>query len=215
MLGLIVVEDDQFVREMVTRLLNHQSGRYQVLAAVENVEVGVSACREHCPDVILLDINLPGENGIDGLPKLKAVCAAVRVLLCTAQPTDERIIEALRSGADGFIEKTGSWDELTVAIDRVAAGDHYICPRSTAALVRFSRGDAPITFQQQQLKSLTKREGEIVALVSRGRASKEIADSLGLSVSTVDVHRANVMKKLGLRNAAALVAFAFQAGLMR
>lgn len=213
MLRLVVVEDDQFVREIVTRLLNHQSNRYRVVAAVENVEAGLSACRETCPDVILLDINLPGESGIDGLPKLRAVCPGARILLCTAQPTDERIIEALRSGADGFFEKTGSWDELTMAVDRVAAGEHYVCARSTAALVRFSRPDAPMSCQQQ-MKSLTRREVEVVGLVSRGRASKEIADTLGLSVSTVDVHRANVMKKLGLRNAAALVAFAFQAGLM-
>lgn len=212
-LRVVVVDDDRFMLEVVSRLLHHDGEKYEVVAAATDVPTGVSACQQHRPDVVLLDINLPGESGIDGVSKFKNVSPRSRILLCTAEATDERIMAALRSGADGFLEKTNRWDDLTNGLQRVASGEHYFCPRSTAALVHFSQAGTRNS-RQLQLKSLTDRETEVLQLVSRGHSSKEAASDLGVSVGTIDVHRANIMKKLAIKNVAGLVAFAFQTGLI-
>ncbi len=210
---ILLVDDDLFMLEVITRLLRHDGASFEVVAAATDVEGGLVACRQYDPDIVLLDINLPGESGIEGVPRFKESCPKSRILLCTAEATDERIMDALRSGADGFIEKTNKWTELTDAIERVARGEHYFCPRSSAALSHFSQNGTPGSLQRQ-MKSLTGREKEVLELVSRGNSSKEIAATLRVSVGTVDVHRSNVMKKLGIRNVAGLVAFSFQAGLI-
>src|SRR5436853_4997769 len=131
-LSIIVVEDDQFLLEVLTRLLNHERDRYQVVSPVTNIPAAVEACRKYSPDLLLVDINLPGESGIQAIPKFRQLCPRLRIILCTAEVTDARILEALRTGVDGFVEKTGTWDDFIQAIERVAAGEHYLCPRSTA-----------------------------------------------------------------------------------
>jgi DNA-binding NarL/FixJ family response regulator len=211
-LRILLVDDDSFMLEVIGKLLR-QSDRYTVVAEAGDVRTALSACEAHRPDVVLLDINLPDETGIAAVQKFRSVCPEARILLCTAEATDERIIDALRSGAQGFVEKTNRWQDFIIAIERVAAGEHYLCARSTAAFVRFSQEDSTAK-AQKEIARLTPRETEVLKLVSRGDASKEVASKLGVSVGTVDVHRANVMKKLNVRNIAGLVAFAFETGLL-
>jgi DNA-binding NarL/FixJ family response regulator len=210
---ILLVDDNLFVLEVLTRLLTRDSVRFEVVASATHVEDGLIACRKHRPQVVLLDINLPGQSGIEGVPRFKKACPKTRILLCTAEATDERIMDALRSGADGFIEKTNKWSDLTEALERVAAGEHYFCPRSSAALSHFAQ-NGTVDSEQRQLKSLTERERQVLELVSRGNSSKEMAAVLRVSVGTVDAHRSNVMKKLGIRNVAGLVAFSFKVGLL-
>jgi DNA-binding NarL/FixJ family response regulator len=211
-LRILLVDDDSFMLEVIGKLLR-QSDRYTVVAEAGDVRTALSACEAQRPDVVLLDINLPDESGVAAVQKFRRVCPEARILLCTAEATDERIIDALRSGAHGFVEKTNRWQDFIIAIERVAAGEHYLCARSTAAFVRFSQEDSTAK-AQKEIARLTPRETEVLKLVSRGDASKEVASKLGVSVGTVDVHRANVMKKLNVRNIAGLVAFAFETGLL-
>jgi RNA polymerase sigma factor (sigma-70 family) len=135
------------------------------------------------------------------------------VLLCTAHVSDDRVIDALRSRADGFVEKTNSWAEFVEAVERVSRGErffHAAKMMDAAAGSRVAQRDTRL----KQEATLSPREKEVLKLVAEGKSSKEVAQRLGVSVGTVDVHRANLMKKLGLKNTAGLVAFAFHIGLL-
>ncbi len=213
-LRIVVVDNDHFLLEVISRLLSQQASACTVVAQADGVVSGLAACKLHQPDLVLLDINLPDGNGIESVRFFKTASPATRILLCTADATDDRIVDALRSGAHGFIEKTTTWADFTDAIDHVAAGEFYFCARSTAALALVSAGGSA-DLGRQRLASLSGRETEVLQLVSRGESSKHAAAKLGVSTRTVDVHRSNLMKKLGVNNIAGLVAFAFQMGLMR
>ncbi len=212
-LRIVVVDDHSFMREVICKMLRLQSERFEVVAEATDVQSAISACGRFHPDLLILDINLPGESGIEAVPKLQHVSPATRILLCTAGVTDRRILDALRSGAFGFVEKTNTWGDFVEAIEKVAAGEHYFCARSSAALAQYSR-DGGGGAAAKDVAGLTVREKEVLALVARGDSSKAIAQTLGVSVGTVDVHRANLKKKLQVRNVAGLVLYAFEAGLI-
>jgi DNA-binding NarL/FixJ family response regulator len=137
-----------------------------------------------------------------------------RILLCTALVSDERVIDALRSGANGFVEKTNSWDDFANAVERVQRGEHYFCTTSTACppqipAVANENGVRPVA-----QVPLSPREREVLTLIAQGSTTKEIATELGVSFGTVDTHRTNLMRKLKIRNVAGLVVYAFRAGLI-
>ena len=202
------------MREVISTMLTRQGGRYTVVAEKGDAATAIQACKEFAPDLLILDINLPDLSSIEAVPHIKKAAPATRILLCTAYVSDDRVIAALRSGAHGFVEKTNSWLDFVDAIERVSRGEHYFSSHSQKELSGTSasqRSDPA----QSNTGSLSSREKEILTLVARGHSSKEVADKLGISVGTVDVHRANSMKKLGIRNVAGLVAFAFHAGLMK
>jgi DNA-binding NarL/FixJ family response regulator len=211
---IVIVDDNPFMRELIATMLRQHSSRYEVLAEVADAKSAVEACERLAPELLLLDINLPDSSGITIVPKIKQLSPKTRVLLCTAYPSEDRILDALRSGADGFAEKTSTWGDFIEAIDRVVGGEHYF--RATgAALV----GAAPATVRSGLTRvstaQLSSREKEILTLVSEGATSKEIACKLGVSAATIDTHRRNVMTKLHIRNVAGLVVFAFRAGLIK
>lgn len=208
---IVVVDDYRFMREIIATMLRRQ-GRYEVLAEAADAKGAVEACARLTPDLVLLDINLPDVSGIDLVPQIKRVSPKTRVLLCTAYVSDDRILDALRSGADGFAEKTNTWGDFVEAIDRVVGGEHYFRAGTNAALVGMP--DKHKGLARASTAGLSGREKEILTLVAEGATSKEIASRLGISVGTVDTHRKNVMAKLHIRNVAGLVVFAFRAGLI-
>ena len=106
-------------------MLARQEGRYRVVAEKGDAATAIQACRELAPDLLILDINLPDISGIAAIPKIRKLAPGTRILLCTAFVTDERVVEALRSGADGFVEKTNSWDDFIEAVQRVSGGEHF------------------------------------------------------------------------------------------
>lgn len=122
---IIVVDDHRFMRELISAMLARQSGRYRVVAERGNAITAIEACKELKPDLLILDINLPDLSGIDAVPQIKQHTPQTRILLCTAFVTDDRVVDALRSGADGFVEKTNTWNDFIEAIDRVSKGEHY------------------------------------------------------------------------------------------
>src|SRR4051812_1663249 len=193
-ISIMVVDDHVFMRELIARMLGRQKGRYKVVSECGDVKSALSACEEFKPDLLILDINLPDQSGIDAVPAFKKISPFTRILLCTAFVTDERILEALRSGTHGFVEKTNSWDSFLEAVARVAAGEHFFCARSSAALAHFSQ--LPPKGASPRAATLSPRQKEILTLVAHGDSSKEVAQKLGISVGTIDVHRANLMKKL-------------------
>jgi DNA-binding NarL/FixJ family response regulator len=210
---IVVVDDHRFMRELITAMLRRHDTRYDVVAEATDAKGAIEACQRFSPNLLLLDINLPDASGIDIVPQIKKVSPHTRVLLCTAFVTDDRIVDALNSGADGFAEKTNTWRDFAEAVDRVVGGEHYFCARPSTGLVEAAppaQGLVPAS-----TVGLSRRETEILTLIAEGATSKEIASKLGISVSTVETHRSHLMAKLHIRNVAGLVVFAFRAGLIR
>jgi DNA-binding NarL/FixJ family response regulator len=124
---IVIVYDHIFMRDLMVRTLAQQRNRYAVLAAVGTAAETIAVCGKLRPDLVILDINLPDQNGIDPLPELRRVAPAARILLCTGFPTDDRIADLAGTGAHGFIEKTNTWDDVLQAVERVSAGKYYFC----------------------------------------------------------------------------------------
>ena len=213
-ISIVVVDDHCFMRELISAMLGRQNGRYKVVAEGGDAKGAIALCAKLRPDLLVLDVNLPDESGIDAVPKLQKASPNTRILLCTAYVTDDRVLDALRCGAHGFVEKTNTWNDFADAVRRVAQGEHYFWSRGKGAL-----GDVSSAAQRElapaSTVALSSREKEVLTCIAHGSTSKEIAQKLGVGVGTVDTHRANLMKKLHIRNVAGLVVFAFRAGLIR
>src|SRR3954468_12290980 len=200
---VVVVDDHAFIRDLIARELTRGNKPYEVVAAVGTAAEAIAICRRLKPDLLVLDIKLPDQTGVAAVPDIRRASPATRILLCTAFPTEDWINEANRCGADGFVEKTNTWDDFLLAVDRVSSGQRYFC--SGGALRRENAAKPGI--------ELTPREREIVKLIAEGMTTKEIATRLFISIPTVETHRANLMTKTGARNVAGLVRFAIDARL--
>ena len=211
---IVIVDDHVFTRDLMTRALARQKTRYAVLAAVGTAADAVATSRELKPDVLILDINLPDKNGVEALPELRRAAPAMRVLLCTGFPTDERISNLAATGAHGFVEKTNTWDQFLQAVESVSRGQYYFCSHNANIHPAESRELEPRELRSRGAH-LTAREKEIITFIAEGLTSKEIAAKLYISVATVETHRTNLMTKLGARNVAGLVAYAFRTGLVK
>ena len=198
-----VADDHAFMRDLIARELTRGNKPYDVVAAVGTAREAISICRRLKPDLLVLDIKLPDQTGVAAVPDIRRASPATRILLCTAFPTEDWINEANRCGADGFVEKTNTWEDFLFAVDRVSRGQRYFC--SGGAPRREDGGEPGI--------ELTPREREILKLIAEGMTTKEVAARLFISVPTVETHRANLMAKTGARNVAGLVRFAMHAGL--
>ncbi len=195
-------------------MLSRQDACYKVVAGVGDAKGAISACEEFSPDLLILDINLPDESGIDIVPKVQRIAPNTRILLCTAYVTDDRVLDALRSGAHGFVEKTNSWDDFVDAVQRVVRGERYFSSKQSYSLAD-SNPAVRAKIAPASTVDLSPREKEVLTFIAHGSTSKEIAQELGISVATVDTHRTNLMSKLHIRNVAGLVVFAFRAGLRK
>jgi len=200
-----VVDDHAFMRDLIARELTRHDQQYDVVAAVGTAAEAVAVCKRFEPHLLVLDIYLPDRTGIAAIPDIRGASPATRILLCTAFPTEDWIGEASSCGADGFVEKTNTWDDFILAVDRVSRGQRYFCSNGGATRTQ------PVS--AQAALRLTPREREILKLIAGGRTTKEIAAQLFISIPTVETHRANLMTKTGGRNVADLVRFAMDAGL--
>ena len=210
---IVVVDDHRFMREMISRMLGREPERYKVVAEAPDAGAAIAACGEHKPDLVILDINLPDMSGIDAVPSIRKLSPDTRILLCTALVSDERVIDALRSGANGFVEKTNSWDDFANAVERVRRGEHYFCTTSSGCTLEVPAANGNAV-RPGAAVPLSPREREVLTLIAQGSTNKEIATTLGVSFGTIDTHRTNLMRKLKIRNVAGLVVYAFRAGLI-
>ena len=208
----VVVDDHVFMRELIGARLSREHSRFKVLAEVGDAATAVDACRRLSPDLLILDINLPDKSGIEAVPDVKRVSPSTSILLCTAYATDDRIADAMRSGAEGFVEKTNTWDDFINAVNSVSSGERYF--RSSSPKLRPS-DDKPRVHKQLAKPRLSGREREVLGLIADGHTSKEIARKLSISLQTVETHRSNLMTKIGARNMAGLVVYAVRNGLVK
>jgi DNA-binding NarL/FixJ family response regulator len=213
----VVVADDQaLVRGGFRALLDAQSD-VSVVAEAADGEEAVRLAVTHRPDVVLMDIRMPG---LDGLAATKQIvdddrCAGVKVVILTTFDLDEYVFEAIRAGANGFLVKDTEPDELVRAVRAAVAGDALLSPRITRRLIAefANRAKAPVDLPG--LDALTEREREVVVLVGEGLTNDEIAERLIMSAATAKTHVSRAMIKLGARDRAQVVVFAYESGLVR
>jgi DNA-binding NarL/FixJ family response regulator len=214
----ILLADDQALLRTTFRMLIDANLDLEVVGEAADGDQAVALTRELRPAVVLMDIRMPGTNG---LAATTAICAdpnltATRVLILTTFETDEYVARALRAGASGFLGKDVSAEALLAGIRTVAAGDALLSPTATRALItRFlTTTDVPAT-PDERLSVLTAREREVMALAAEGRSNSEIAQHLVVSPLTVRTHIQRAMTKLRARDRAQLVVLAYQTGLVR
>ncbi len=203
---ILIVDDHGLIRAGMRALLSN-TPKLEVVGEAADGEAALRLAHTLRPDIILLDIALPGLSGIELTRRLTQVLPKSRVLILTLHEDLGLMREALRAGAAGYVIKRAVDVELTNAIFTVARGDLYVHPAMTRALLK---GDLPATEEQSPAVPLTPRELEVLRLIVEGNSNRQIGQILNLSVRTVDTHRANLMAKLGLRDRAELVQYANQ-----
>jgi DNA-binding NarL/FixJ family response regulator len=166
------------------------------------------------PDLVLMDLSMPGMNGIEAMLDIKRRNPGTRILVLTVHKADEYIHESLRAGADGYILKDATHDELQIAIRSVLKGKTYLSPDISDRVIHGFLGSGRVSEASSGWDALTHREREVLKLVAEGHPNKYIANYLCLSIKTVEKHRSNLMKKLDLHNASMLTSYAIEKGLV-
>lgn len=215
-ISVLLVDDHTMLRSGLKLLLEPQPDISVIGQAGDGLEAVQLAGQTH-PDVILLDLTMPGLSGLDALPMFKKVSPASRVLILTMHEDELYLRQVLKLGAAGYILKKAADAELISAIRAVVRGEVYIHPSMTRALLDGLVPDPASLLAGQPLDvwgTLSEREQEVLRLVALGYTSSEIADQLSLSVKTVETYRARGMEKLGLRSRASLVKYALGRGLL-
>jgi DNA-binding NarL/FixJ family response regulator len=208
----VVIADDQPMMRAGFRAVLEATGSIEVVAEAGTGEDAVLAARRHDPDVVLMDIRMPGLDGIEATRRLPGH----RVLILTTFGLDEYIIEALRAGASGFLLKDAPTQEVVDAVRAVAAGDAVLAPAVTRQLLDQvgRRLPAAMSRAPEALRELTDREQQVLRMLAVGLSNAEIAKALVLSEATVKTHVSNLLGKLGLRDRVQAVIYAYESGLI-
>ncbi|WP_435106244.1 response regulator [Nocardiopsis synnemataformans] len=214
----VLLADDQTLLRATFRLLIDSAPDMVTVAEASDGEEAVGQARRSRADVVVMDVRMPGVDGVEATRRITADedLAGVRILVLTTFETDEIVAAALRAGASGFLGKGVEPDTLLHAIRTVAAGESLLSPTATTALIgRFlAQPEARSVEAAAELGELTAREREITALVGAGLSNTEIADRLFISVATAKTHVNRAMMKTGSRDRAQLVVFAYESGLV-
>ena len=212
-LRLLIAEDHALVRAGLRALLL-QDSEFLIVGEADNGRDAVRAVGELNPHVVLMDLTMPGMNGMEAIIDIKRRYSEVRVLVLTLHKTEEFVLASLRAGADGYILKEATPAELRLAVRAVASGKTYLSPEIMGSVSGENQGRGSALPTNGVWDTLTQREREVLKLVAEGKSNKAIAEYLYLSAKTVEKHRAKLMAKLGMRNAASLTAYAIQKGLV-
>jgi DNA-binding NarL/FixJ family response regulator len=218
MTGNVVADDHEVVRAGFAALLGTQPD-FDVLGTASDGAAAVAVCRELRPDVVLMDVRMPGIDGIEATRQLMAGQDPPRVLILTTFDLDEYVFDALRAGASGFLLKDATAERLFDAVRVVAAGDALLAPAVTRRLIsEFARIRPPAatsaTPAPAALAALTPRETEVLRLVAAGLSNPEIAGRLVVTEETVKTHVSRVLAKLGLHGRSQAVVAAYESGLV-
>ena len=213
MTSVLLADDQELVRTGLRMILDSEDD-LEVVGEAEDGQQAVELARSLQPDVVLMDIRMPGLDGIEATRRIAAAQPEVRVLMLTTFDRSQLVYDSLLAGASGFLLKDAPADRLVAGVRAVARGEELLAPSITRRLVeeftRAGRGGPPSGYEQ-----LTEREAEVLTLVARGRSNAEIAQELFVSIQTVKTHVARVLAKLGLRDRVQAVVLAYEHGLVR
>jgi DNA-binding NarL/FixJ family response regulator len=209
---VLLVDDQHLVREGFARLLRDVED-VEVVGEAADGTTAVKLARQTRPDVVLMDVRMPGMDGVEATALMVRDQPTVRVLMLTTFDLDEAVHQALQAGASGFLLKDTPYDQLIHAIQVVARGDAVLAPSVTRRLIE-SYSPAPGISEEDALRlgRLTNREEEVLLLIARGMSNKEIGEATFLSEATVKTHVGRVLNKLGCRDRVQAVVFAFRTG---
>jgi len=210
---VLIVEDHTLLRAGLRALLSLDES-LEIVGEADNGRDALHLVVQLRPTVILSDISMPGMNGIEAITDIKRRFPEIKILVITIHKTEEYIHEALRAGADGYILKDATHDELRIAIHSILNGKTYLSPDISAKVIHGFLGSGRGDPASSPWDQLTHREREVLKLVAEGHHNRYIADFLCLSVKTVEKHRSNLMRKLNLHNASMLTAYAIERGLV-
>jgi DNA-binding NarL/FixJ family response regulator len=212
---VLVVDDQELVRSGFCVILDAADG-ITVVGEAADGEAAVSQAAAHGPDVVLMDIRMPGMDGLEATRLItRDAAAAPKVVMLTTFDLDEYVYEALRAGASGFLLKDSPRHDLIAAVRAAAAGDALLAPSVTRRLIEaFARRPPETAPSPSRLASLTARERDVLMMLARGRSNAEIAVGLFVSEATVKTHVGNLLAKLGLRDRVQAVILAYETGLV-
>jgi len=206
-----LADDHALVRAGIRALLEGLEGVTVVAEAANGIEV-LELARKHRPDVVLLDISMPGLGGLEASAQLKQELPEVRVVMLSMHANEEYVLQALRAGAAGYMLKDSATAQLELALQAVMQGETYLSPPISKQMVEgyLQR----VGSEQPAADNLTPRQRQVLQLIAGGHSTKEIAYRLELSVKTVETHRAQLMERLEIRDIAGLVKYAIRSGLV-
>ncbi len=215
MISVVIADDQELVREGLRMMLEAEHD-LQVVGEANDGAGALDAARAHDPDVLLMDIRMPGLDGIDATARLTATNARTRILVLTTFDLDEYVYRAMKAGASGFLLKDATRDKLANAVRTVANGEALLAPAITRRLLEdFCQRPPPSAGLPPAVVDLSPRELEVLRLLAQGLSNAEIAVELFLSDATVKSHVAHILNKLDLRDRVQAVVFAYESGLVR
>lgn len=209
---ILLVDDHAMFRAGIKALLEAE-GRLQVVGEASSGDEAVDRVRELKPDVVVMDLSMPGSNGLEATRRIAALELDTKVLVLTVHAEEEYLVPVVEAGASGYLTKTSADNDLIEAIKIVARGEVYLPPKATTLLLQ--RYKASESDEGAGLHDLSTREQEVLALTAEGYSSREIGKKLFISPKTVDTYRSRIMDKLGLNHRSELVRFALRVGLLK
>ena len=218
----ILIADDHSVVRSGLRALLQTSPDYTVVGEAENGDQAVALASQLKPDVLVMDISMPGLNGIEATAKLKRLEPSLKIVILTVHEDEEYIFQMLKAGANGYVLKTAGKKEIFASIDSAVSGERFFSPGVSKLIIeRFIKREiqqpppSEVLLEPSGHSHLTRREVEVLQLIAQGYTNRKIAGTLFLSVRTVNTHRTNLMQKLDIHDTAGLVRHAIETGIFK
>ena len=209
----ILIADDHTILRAGIRSLLDMVPNFEVVGEVDNGKDAIYQAGQLKPDLILSDLSMPKTNGTEAIQRIKSRYPDIKILVLTVHKTEEYVHAALKAGADGYVLKDDTSDELINAIKNIAIGKTYLSPSICSEVVMGYLADPGKERISTSIDQLTSREREVMKLIAEGYRNKDIAEYLSISLKTVEKHRSNMMKKLDLHSASGITSYAIKNGL--
>ena len=212
-LRIVLAEDHTILREGLRALLSTDPN-FEIIGEAPDGREAVRCVEKLEPDLLLMDLSMPRMSGMDAIREIKNRFPDIKIIALTVHKTEEYLLTTLQAGADGYVQKDATHEELVMAIKNVMGGKSYLSPGVSEKVIEGYLEGRESNRSLSSWETLSQREREVLKLIAEGYKNKEIAEDLCISLKTVEKHRANLMKKLDLHNAAALTVYAMQKGLV-